>query len=794
MNLKSNLQFLKTCSEIEQTGASEGKNPAYSGCFQFLYMRMPDVIIEMEEVNQVRNRIFLRYVLSYALVLFLPIFLLYFYFDGAIIRRYSEEMTNTDSSMLLQLRDTVDAKFQQLFNLAYVIQNTSSLNPKNIGGDIVARRNAIALLGTYNSIAELPESIIVYRSGDDVCYTGTTAITPEKLFGQQMVYSAHSAEDFFHTVDDANSIIVWPVDSVYQYGGQSSDCLTVFISVGAGNVKPKQRSVFVIPVSRLAGQIRALSGQDASVLVTDREGEAIFSTGEIDLQKLRSERKLEAGRVRLEGGDYYLSETASGFTGWTYTVFRPLEPLEKPLRVYRRNVMLLMVLILLAGGTVIWAVSWNHYKPIRNLAEKARSYAPGSDAGNEMEQVEAVLETLSHESESYRVRLENSAESLRQRCLTRLLSDAGQAQEVLKELRGFSSMTDPDASYRVLVIEKKESLSTSSPQSIREIFLSVSLEVTDVLVCLNPPDRDLLAVILQYSGSAGGLEEEILVFRNRLEEETGQQVSIGVSLELSERELAEGYRQAVSACRMRLIRGRGAVTFYSSDLEPSASLKDYPLQELEALQWHLLQMNTEKVNECLDRIAEKLQKEPVSFELARMVCYDTVNVTVRTLLSMRDRVNPEISSDLIEHLESMVSFDSVEELTGKLKTLIAGACSAASDSGEEKTDQRSETLKQYVRENCFQSDFSLQMAADHFGLTPSNLSHYFKNCTGMGLSEYVQEVRRTEACRLLSETDMAIQEIGRQVGMVNVSSFIRFFKQQTGLTPGQYREKHAGKT
>lgn len=783
---------MKRCSEIEQASASEGKNAAYSGRFQFLYMHVPDGIIEMEGVNPVRNRIFLRYVVSYALVLFLPIFLLYFYFDGAIIRRYSDEMTATDSSMLIQLRDTVDAKFQQLFNLAYVIQNTSALNPKNIGTDIVARRNAIALLGTYNSIAELPESIIVYRSGDDVCYTGTTAITPEKLFGQQMVYSGHSAEDFFQTVDDPSSIVVWPVDSVHQYGGQSSDCLTVFISVGAGNVRPKQRSVFVIPVSRLDGQIRALSGQDASVLVTDRDGAAIFATGEIDLLKLRGERKLEAGRVSLEDGDYYLSETASGFTGWTYTVFRPLDAVERPLRAYRRNVMLLMVLILLAGGTVIWAVSWNHYKPIRNLAEKARTYAPGSDAGNEMEQVEAVLETLSNESESYRVRLENSAESLKQRCLTRLLSDAGHVQEVLEELRGYSLMTDPDAAYRVLAIEKKDNLSTLSPQSIRDLFLSVSLEVTDVLVCVNPPDRDLLAALLQYTGGAGALEEEILVFRNRLEEESGQRVSIGVSLELSETELAEGYRQAVSACRMRLIRGRGAVTFYSAGLEPSASLKDYPLQELEALQWHLLQMNTGKVNECLDRIAEKLQKEPVSFEMARMVCYDTVNVTVRTLLSMRDRVNPEISRDLMEHLESMVSFDSVEELTGKLKTLVCGACSAEQDSGVEKTDQRSENLKQYVRDNCFQSDFSLQMAADHFGLTPSNLSHYFKNCTGLGLSEYVQEVRRTEACRLLAQTDTAIQEIGRQVGMVNVSSFIRFFKQQTGLTPGQYRERHAG--
>ena len=74
-----------------------------------------------------RNRIFLKDIFSYALVLFLPILLLYFFFDGAIIRRYSEEMAANDSNMLTQLRDTLDNRFQQLFNLSYAIQNTSAL-------------------------------------------------------------------------------------------------------------------------------------------------------------------------------------------------------------------------------------------------------------------------------------------------------------------------------------------------------------------------------------------------------------------------------------------------------------------------------------------------------------------------------------------------------------------------------------------------------------------------------------------------------------------------------------------
>ena len=98
-------------------------------------------------------------------------------------------------------------------------------------------------------------------------------------------------------------------------------------------------------------------------------------------------------------------------------------------------------------------------------------------------------------------------------------------------------------------------------------------------------------------------------------------------------------------------------------------------------------------------------------------------------------------------------------------------------------------MKAYIEENCFDEIFSLQAMADRFSLTPSNLSHYFKSCAGQGVLEYVQAQRKKEACRLLSQTDEPVQIVGARVGMPNVSSFIRFFKQQTGITPGQYRKQ-----
>ena len=314
-----------------------------------------------------RNRTFLRYLISYALVLILPFLSVYLIFNGAMIRRYSEERSSADIRMLSDLRDTLDGDLQQLFNLSYIIQNTASLNPKNIGEDVIARRNAIALLGTYSSILQLPETVIVYRSGDDFCYTGTTAITPRKLLEQQLVYSNHTPEDFFAAVDENSSLIVWPKDSVHQFGGQSLEVLTLFVSVGAGNVKPRQRTVFLIPTLRLEDRIRSLAGPDASVLVSDREGRLLLSAGHAmpeafsdesshgtGTQKLMQAAEAESGRtVRISGTDYLMLKTSSGIAGWRYTVLRPSELTEEPLRSYRRWTALLLGLMLALGGVLI---------------------------------------------------------------------------------------------------------------------------------------------------------------------------------------------------------------------------------------------------------------------------------------------------------------------------------------------------------------------------------------------------------------------------------------------------------
>ncbi len=60
--------------------------------------------------------------------------------------------------------------------------------------------------------------------------------------------------------------------------------------------------------------------------------------------------------------------------------------------------------------------------------------------------------------------------------------------------------------------------------------------------------------------------------------------------------------------------------------------------------------------------------------------------------------------------------------------------------------------------------------------------------TGDTLTSYVADLRIRKACSLLESTTMPLQMVSESVGYYNLNSFIRRFKQITGLTPGEYRK------
>ncbi|MET3941502.1 two-component system response regulator YesN [Paenibacillus sp. PvP094] len=105
----------------------------------------------------------------------------------------------------------------------------------------------------------------------------------------------------------------------------------------------------------------------------------------------------------------------------------------------------------------------------------------------------------------------------------------------------------------------------------------------------------------------------------------------------------------------------------------------------------------------------------------------------------------------------------------------------------ERANLVTQTICTYIKNNL-EKDLSLVRLAELNHFNPSYLSRFFKQETGINLSEFIDDCRIRRAKELLAHTDLMVREIALQVGYEAAHSFTRLFKKLTGMTPQEYRE------
>lgn len=78
--------------------------------------------------------------------------------------------------------------------------------------------------------------------------------------------------------------------------------------------------------------------------------------------------------------------------------------------------------------------------------------------------------------------------------------------------------------------------------------------------------------------------------------------------------------------------------------------------------------------------------------------------------------------------------------------------------------------------------------ADRLCVSPNHMSALVKRETGMTVLQWIDRALLRESKLLLHHTQKNISEVADTLGFATPSFFIRFFRQQTGITPLQYRK------
>jgi len=103
-------------------------------------------------------------------------------------------------------------------------------------------------------------------------------------------------------------------------------------------------------------------------------------------------------------------------------------------------------------------------------------------------------------------------------------------------------------------------------------------------------------------------------------------------------------------------------------------------------------------------------------------------------------------------------------------------------------DERTNLFIQYICEH-FSEQITLQSVAEHFFLSKEYFSLIFKQKTGFGFNEYLNQLRISYAMKLLENTDESIISIANKCGYNDSSYFAAVFKKVSGVSPKNYRKK-----
>ena len=98
-------------------------------------------------------------------------------------------------------------------------------------------------------------------------------------------------------------------------------------------------------------------------------------------------------------------------------------------------------------------------------------------------------------------------------------------------------------------------------------------------------------------------------------------------------------------------------------------------------------------------------------------------------------------------------------------------------------------LNKIILEHLDSSHLDVTFICKEIGMSRASLYNKLKALTDMGANDYINKFRMEKAITLITSTDLSFTEIAEKVGFTTSRYFSTAFKQYTGETPTQYKEK-----
>ncbi|MFC6227998.1 helix-turn-helix domain-containing protein [Paenibacillus allorhizosphaerae] len=510
-----------------------------------------------------------------------------------------------------------------------------------------------------------------------------------------------------------------------------------------------------------------------------------------------------------DGDSYSVSHQELSRLGrkWIYVSATPLSQITAPVTSLSRIILIIGTCGLIVVLLIAWFTSNRMYRPIQRLISRLQ---PGKEAesgqNNEIARIETHWERQMEERMALQTRIEKSLPSLREVFLLQFfqgkyysLTEAEMREKLQQygwnvERRKFAflvlqlhgavaperKMTDKDnrlvAFAAANILEELAETHAEHGQVIP--FHDSSIAALIVL----PPDRsyeearrhavDFAHTVLNTVSQL--LRLQVTVAISRLKDAVLETPGI-----LEEARKALRYRQIGEACQM--------VDVHELQLQGEETVQFPFILEKELI--HDLRMGLEEqANIHLRQFLSTLRDDggtELWIQQGMMKLLGSIHEAV-----LKSEMNPSVLFNGEHMYDELLQIRDPEEMIlwfqGKVIRPFIQRVPRSYNS------QMKETVEDVLEQihELYLTDISLEYFAEKSGISVYKLSRAFKQVTGENFIDYVTRLRLAKCKDLLVTTNLKINDIAETL-RYNPPYLVRIFKKYEGITPGQYREKHA---
>lgn len=743
-------------------------------------------VLEMNIRFLHKSTLIKKLMFPYILVISLPILIIWIYLFPQLEQRMLDNILMHQKSNIARLSITLDQNISTMLSNAIAIAANPDLTPYAI------TRNS---LGSYRAVKEINKSLLAnrfvsqsfyYVKAYDRFYTSNASYPLPWLSNTNYGYCYYDwpADEMHQDLQELTALEVRPLEKVAYPEHQESHVISVLLPVPINSITPYAVLIMWIDQKELTSLIAPIQSEMSEcTLIYDSTGKRIFSLNDEKIglsPEVLDRAVLEkgqngAGQIMLAGKRYVYASVVQENNTWQCISLMQFDALISDIQAMCINLLLITFLLLLACAVIIGMAVRSHYQPIHTLELKARQYAGTEEAHNEFEVVHHALDHLNTKAAQLQSRYLDTIPLLRAHHLYTLIGGQYETMEAFNESSTDSQIhfTFPylcvtvirtDAMEPCDALEYLENLEGGLPRGLEGYYLP-AFDRKDILFISASQSPQMASVYIRDI-----CEDMSATLPLKIRAAVGYNVTKPVNLPYS-------YSEAVNRIEKMTLTGAYGVECCTGETptqNASVVVQLYPMD------YAVNKLDTGQIRKSVEDVLSFFKNENPSPAMIRAVYLNALTSLLRGLNTLG------MDTKGYHSLLNISRRLNYEEMSSNLYQLSGMLCDCIEKDSPE-TSIKIEDVQAYIFSTCLNYSFSVQGVAEHFDMSYTNFSHYFKRKTGVTCKQFVDEYRAEKAIELIMNTLEPLDAIAQKVGFSNAASFIRSFKKVTGKTPGSYR-------